>query len=139
MRISKSPSSETISGGGLFFCVQRESTKGARLKMIEFKTFFERCYMINLDRRPDRWAQIQRDMMPSWPLAAIERWSAIDGRVVTPPAWWKTNKGAWGCYRSHAGIIEKCLTRMVADNHFHRSLSVIIRENLWTKNGSWNH
>ena len=81
--------------------------------MIELKTFLERCYLVNLTRRSDRWEKIQRDIIPSWPLASIERWPAIDGRLAIPPTWWKAGKGAWGVYRSHTGIVEKCLNEGV--------------------------
>jgi len=77
--------------------------------MVNLKTFFDRSYCVNLDRRKDRWETIQRDVVPVWPFAPIERWSAVDGQKIKPPAWWRISPGAWGCYRSHVSIVEQCL------------------------------
>jgi len=76
---------------------------------VDLKGFFSKCYVVNLDRRPDRWERIKRDVMPYWPFAPIERFSAIDGKKARPPAWWKAGLGAWGVYRSHLDLLEKCL------------------------------
>lgn len=76
---------------------------------MNLKDFFSRCYCVNLSRRPDRWESVQKNVVPAWPLAAIERWPAIDGQIVPHPNWWKAGKGAWGVYRSHTAIIERCL------------------------------
>jgi len=44
-----------------------------------------------------------------WPLPQPERFAAIDGRRVATPPQWRAGNGAWGCYRSHLLILEKCL------------------------------
>ena len=67
---------------------------------------FERCYVVSLARRPDRWARFLRQLPADWPLAKPEPFAAIDGQLVPHPAWWRQGKGAWGCYRSHLAIIE---------------------------------
>jgi len=61
---------------------------------------------ISLDRRPDRWESFRR----SCPIPGVERFPAIDGRKVRPPAWWKQGGGAWGCMLSHIRILEQALT-----------------------------
>jgi hypothetical protein len=33
----------------------------------------------------------------------------IDGRRLATPPQWRAGNGAWGCYRSHLLILEKCL------------------------------
>ncbi len=38
-----------------------------------------------------------------------ERFAAIDGRRLATPEQWRAGNGAWGCYRSHLLILEKCL------------------------------
>jgi hypothetical protein len=44
-----------------------------------------------------------------FPFGEIEVYKAIDGRMCKHPVWWKQGGGAWGCYRSHARILEECL------------------------------
>lgn len=52
-----------------------------------------------------------------WPFLKPERFAAVDGQHVPPPAWWRGGTGAWGCYRSHLAILEKCL-----NEEFHSAL-----------------
>lgn len=72
---------------------------------------FERVYVINLDRREDRWQAFLQRLPDDWPFKRPERFEAIDGRVVNPPSWWKGGNGAWGCYRAHVRIFEDCLNQ----------------------------
>ncbi len=44
-----------------------------------------------------------------WPFPDVERFAAIDGRRLATPEQWRAGNGAWGCYRSHLLILEKCL------------------------------
>jgi hypothetical protein len=71
--------------------------------------FFERIYVINLMRRPDRSEQFFQGLPPDWPFRKIEHTFAVDGVRVQPPPQWKQGGPAWGCYRSHLRIIEDCL------------------------------
>lgn len=64
-----------------------------------------RAVCINLDRRPDRWDQFERNC----PIAGVERFAAIDGRKCRPPEWWRQGGGAWGCMLSHIRILEAAL------------------------------
>jgi hypothetical protein len=80
--------------------------------MTDFKTFFERCYVVSLHRRPDRYQEFMA-RMKDWPFAPIQRWEAVDGKLVPHPQWWRNGGGAWGCLRSHAQIIERCLNEEV--------------------------
>lgn len=64
-----------------------------------------RAVCMNLDRRPDRWEQFQRNC----PIAGVERFAAIDGRKCRPPEWWRQGGGAWGCMMSHIRILEAAL------------------------------
>lgn len=65
-----------------------------------------RALCINLDRRPERWEAFQRNC----PIRSVDRFPAIDGRAVRPPAWWRQGGGAWGCMLSHIRILEQALT-----------------------------
>lgn len=67
-----------------------------------------RAFCINLPWREDRWDAFQA-AYPWGVLPDVERFSAIDRKRVQPPSWWKEGAGAWGCYRSHLAIIERCL------------------------------
>ena len=69
----------------------------------------ERCFLINLDRRDDRLRQWMGQLPRPWPLPQPERFAAIDGKRVATPPQWRAGNGAWGCYRSHLLILEKCL------------------------------
>lgn len=72
-------------------------------------SFCDVSYCINLDRRPDRWEEFQRDW-PSEQLGPVERSSAIDGNKCPPPRWWTAGRGAWGCMRSHLATLERALS-----------------------------
>ena len=77
--------------------------------MFYIADIFERVYCINLDRRPDRWETFRKNLPDPWPFRKPERFPAFDGEKCPPPDWWKQGKGAWGCFRSHLAIIERCL------------------------------
>ncbi len=70
----------------------------------------QRCFLINLDRREDRLREWLEQLPQPWPFPAPERFAAIDGRRLATPPQWKAGQGAWGCYRSHLLILEKCLS-----------------------------
>jgi hypothetical protein len=74
---------------------------------------FERVYVLNLESRPDRWQAFRSRLLPDWPFAEPKRVQAVDGRLVPPPAWWRSGPGSWGCYRSHLSLLEDCLNENV--------------------------
>lgn len=71
-----------------------------------------RCYVLNLERRPDRWAGFVARMPADWPreLPAAERVSAVDGRETTVPDGWESGPGAWGCLQSHLALWDRIFT-----------------------------
>lgn len=73
----------------------------------------QRCFLINLDRRQDRYKEWLEQRPEPWPFAEVERYRAIDGKLVPTPTQWRNGQGAWGCYRSHLNILEKCLMEEV--------------------------
>lgn len=76
--------------------------------------FFDRVVVINLDNRQDRMDRLDRHFAEvGWPFRQPQRFSAIDGRYVKPPSWWKAGAPAWGCMRSHLQIIERALMDQV--------------------------
>lgn len=75
-------------------------------------SYFDWIPVINLDRRPDRWASFYHEYKKAgWPFKAPERWSAIDGAQLPPPVWWKAGAAAWGCAQSHIRILETAMQR----------------------------
>lgn len=59
---------------------------------------------INLDRRADRWEQMQTKF-ERHRLQAVQRFSAVDGLRLTVPASWSATAGAYGCLRSHLQVV----------------------------------
>lgn len=72
------------------------------MKITDFK-----IYLINLDRRPDRYESFLKSVEPLG-LPEIERVSAVDGKEAEMPKDWRNGSpGGWGCLKSHWNIIEK--------------------------------
>jgi glycosyl transferase family 25 len=55
---------------------------------------------INLDRRPDRWRQMQLKFERHG-IGPVRRFPAFDGDALDIPAHWRHTAGAYGCLRSH--------------------------------------
>jgi hypothetical protein len=69
--------------------------------------FFDEIYVVNLDRRPDRMEEFNREIARShWPLKKPVRFRAIDAAAVPVPYGWHSGGGAWGCMQSHRQILE---------------------------------
>ena len=73
--------------------------------MVNLKSTFERVVCINLDRRPDRWEEFQRE----WArvegcFGELERVRAVDGEKVPPPEWYRGNRGASSGYPFRLGL-----------------------------------
>jgi len=79
--------------------------------------FFDRIYVINLDRRPDRWQRFLDELPIDWPFGPPFRFTAVDGIQEQPVTGWNENLGAWGCYRSHLEVLKHAI-----DHRFHRIL-----------------
>ena len=73
----------------------------------------ERCFLMNLQERSDRLHDWLDALPEPWPLPKPERFIAVDGRRVSAPNHWMAGLGAWGCYRSHVSILEKCLMERI--------------------------
>jgi GR25 family glycosyltransferase involved in LPS biosynthesis len=74
--------------------------------MVNFNKYFDRIYVINLDRRPDRFKSFQKEI-DKYGIKNVERFSAIDGSTISPI----NNKlliGEIGILQSHLEIIKKC-------------------------------
>jgi len=67
---------------------------------------FTKSFVINLKFKTDRLATFQANYPSCLPPAEV--WRAVHGDSVRNPDWWTAGSGAWGCYRSHMQILEKC-------------------------------
>lgn len=70
----------------------------------------DRVFLINLPSRTDRLAAFRdRQNRYGWNLPQPEIVQAVAGDVVGVPPYFRQGGGAWGCLRSHVGILERCL------------------------------
>lgn len=70
---------------------------------------FDRVFVINLARTPDRIVQFRRGMPATIITSNPQRWDAVDGSKATLPKSWTAGRPMWGAYRSHLQILEHCL------------------------------
>jgi len=67
---------------------------------------FDRVFVINLERRPDRLDAFWGHGPEEWPWRMPILHKAVDGDTVKSPGWFKGPSGAWGCLMSHVAIWE---------------------------------
>lgn len=78
----------------------------------DLRDFFDAVYVLNLARRADRLRRFrQRVYQAAWGFRQPERFEAIDGQAVTPPASWPESRGAWGISLSHVGVLRHALAQ----------------------------
>lgn len=65
----------------------------------------DRVYVVNLDRRSDRYTAIQAAWAATGVDLPLTRWTACDGDIFDPPRSWDVGRGAFGCYLSHVSIL----------------------------------
>src|SRR5690242_16398081 len=59
-------------------------------QLMDLKRFFKRAVCISLKSRPERWREFQRELRDAGiDPGSVDRFTAIDGRVCAPPAWWR--------------------------------------------------
>lgn len=78
--------------------------------MTDLRKFFDRVFVVNLDRRPDRWHAFEEQARQQG-FTGYERMPAVDGRQADIPSWFTANDGAWGCFLSHLFIAEEALAQ----------------------------
>lgn len=74
--------------------------------MIDFSKYFDKTYVINLDRRPDRYEAFKQELT-KYNIKDVERFSAVDGTTIL------LNNipllaGEIGVLETHLAIIKKC-------------------------------
>jgi hypothetical protein len=77
---------------------------------MDLKSYFDRVFLVNLKRRPDRLAQINAALRKcDWPFKWPRVFAAVDGEMLPIPDGWQSGNGAWGCLRSHQQVLEMTL------------------------------
>src|SRR5688572_15992048 len=61
---------------------------------------------INLDRRIERWEQMQNKFRQHG-IHSVQRFAAIDGDVTKIPTNWPGTPGAYGCLLSHVEVVRR--------------------------------
>ena len=61
---------------------------------------------INLDRRFERWEQMQ-NKFEQHGIHSVQRFAAVDGETSTIPANWDSTPGAYGCLLSHLEVVRE--------------------------------
>lgn len=93
---------------------------------------------INLDRRLERWQQMQGKFQQHG-IHAVRRFTAIDGETATIPASWPGTPGAYGCLLSHLEVVREARRLglpsilifeddVVFDDQFERKFTESIRQ-----------
>jgi hypothetical protein len=71
---------------------------------------FERIVCINLDHCSERWDRFRQGIKKiGTSITQVSRYSAIDGKRLRPPNWWKAGRGEWGRHQSHTRVLEDAL------------------------------
>lgn len=73
------------------------------------KKYFDQVYVINLEIRPDRLESLIKRIPKT--ICDFKVWKAVHGDSVTPPSYWHSGNGAWGCYRTHINILEDAMQK----------------------------
>ncbi len=72
--------------------------------MIDQRFPYQVC--INLDRRPERWQQMERKFA-AHRINSVRRFPALDGNNLILPASWAHTPGAYGCLQSHVQVVRE--------------------------------
>ena len=72
--------------------------------------FFPEKVCINLDRRPERWAQASAQFALHQ-INPVRRFAALDGLMLEVPPGWDGSRGAYGCLQSHLAVVREARRR----------------------------
>jgi hypothetical protein len=74
---------------------------------VNLKKYFDKVYVINLDRRPDRYESFKKEI-GKYDIESIERFSAVDGTTIMSNGI-PLLSGEIGVLESHLNIVKKCV------------------------------
>lgn len=69
--------------------------------------YFDKIYCVNLDRRPDKWQESQREF-DKWEIENVERFSAYDGKDLDSSGF-RIKPSELGLILSNIDIIRECI------------------------------
>lgn len=78
--------------------------------MLDFNTYFDKTYVINLNRRPDRYSQFLSELK-KYDISGVERYSAIDGSDYVSE--FGLLSGELGVLMTHHSIIKECIANNI--------------------------
>lgn len=81
-------------------------------------SWFDNVFVINLDRRPDRWASVSKELSGSG-ICTYRRVSAVDGSVlpvlnVKSADSTAVSRGDWGCTSSHRSVVATAVSEKLS-------------------------
>jgi GR25 family glycosyltransferase involved in LPS biosynthesis len=76
--------------------------------MINLEKYFSKAFVINLDSRPERYAEFCARAKAAG-VTGIQRVRGVDGDKAPPAAWWRATPGSWGCVMSHLRIAQDAI------------------------------
>ena len=113
-------------------------TRSPEVESTDINDVFPHKVCINLDRRPKRWEEAQKEFARH-EIKFVQRFSAVDGNKLIAPAHWQRPKGAYGCLLSHLQVVEEARQRglpnilifeddVVFDSQFRDKFALYIRQ-----------
>ena len=82
--------------------------------MIELSDFFEKIYIVSLERSVEKRERLLRQLNEIGVYNA-EIFDAVDGAEVGAPEYWSTGDASWGCLLSHADLVRKAIKEGLAN------------------------
>ena len=76
--------------------------------MIQLGDFFDKVYIISLERCTERRQRLLRQLNEIGFYKA-EIFDAVDGAAVGSPGYWSSGDGGWGCLLSHAEVARRAI------------------------------
>ena len=74
--------------------------------LLSINHVFPHKVCINLDRRIERWEQMQNKFHQHG-IHSVQRFAAVDGETSAIPAHWDSTPGAYGCLLSHLQVVRE--------------------------------
>ncbi len=86
-----------------------KKTRGETKGPITLNDYFDNIYCINLDRRPDRWEECKTEFEKN--NLKVQRFTAIDGKLLPEDPRRKLLPGEIGCLKSHIAVLNDIVAK----------------------------